>query len=88
MHRKTSTPRRKGPLTDGCHLGQSVGRLAYPLCSPSPLREEQNVLVREALYKSLEDKNSRLRGEGTMATLHVNPVTQPPHKSLADELCG
>jgi hypothetical protein len=41
MHRKTSTRWQKGPLTDGLHLGRSVGRLAYPLCSPSPLRQEQ-----------------------------------------------
>jgi hypothetical protein len=28
-----------------------------------------------------------LSGEGTRATLHINPVAQPPHQSLARKLC-
>jgi hypothetical protein len=40
------------------------------------------------MNKALEGENGRLSSEATRVTLLVSPVAQPPHQSLAGEVCG
>jgi hypothetical protein len=72
----TQRPKCK-PLCISTHFTKSI-----------QLHQEQNILTRGATNKLTRTKKQSLNGERTRATLHIRPVTQPQHQSLASEHCN
>jgi hypothetical protein len=63
------------------------GCISTWLTKSTPLHQELKHIGWRAINKPLEGESRWLSGEGTRATLHINPVAQPPHQSLARKLC-
>jgi len=65
--------------------------LCGPTCTSVPLSSSGAAKTKfigwRAIVKPLEEENGCLSGDGTRATLRVGTVAEPPHQSLAGDLC-
>jgi hypothetical protein len=89
MHRKMSAQPRKGGPTTEPRSAQT--RLCGPTCTSVPLSSSAAAKTKfigwRVIDKPLEEENGSLSGDGTRTTLRVGTVAEPPHHSLAGDLC-